>query len=276
MDRSARPASRAKAVGSLLQTAFKEWVRDRCAGLAAAMAFNALLVLASFFAAILVLAVRLFGEEWARAYVIPAEIAWLGERGAAIAKAMLLHDTSMEPHHLLSLGVIGAIGLIYGAEGFFLQVQDSLETIWNVRREQARILVQMRKRLYGLLYAAASAVIAMVGFIAAGFLLSHKPSGDASRPVGVLVGAGTMLIAFATFWVLTTLWFKVLPPVRLAWRHILPWTALIAGLHLLGRFIVMELMASQERDSRAALDNAIILTVMWAQYASMVFLYGRS
>lgn len=263
-----------RAIGSLVWEAFQEWVRDRCPGLAAALAYNALLMAASFFAAVLVLASRVFGEAWARAYVLPPIIAWLGPPGAAVAQTMLLHIEDVGAHTLFTLSVAGAFGLVYGAEGLFLQIQDSLETIWNVRREVADIRVQLRKRLLGLLYVLVCVVIALAGFVAAGTLFSHHvidPAGLMSSPWRT---AGNGLIAFATFWAVTTFWFKVLPPVRLTWRQILPWTALIAALHVAGRGVVMWIGVSRGPVSQANIGEAIVLVMLWFQYAGMVFLYG--
>lgn len=274
MDTRSKGVGRLEAIGSLLLTAYQEWVRDRCAGLAAAMAFGGVLVSASFVAAVLVLAARLLGEAWTRAYVLPAAMAWLGPQGVAVARAMLAQANVIEVRSLLTLSVVGTIGLIYGAEGLFLTLQDSVQTIWNVRREEANVLVQMQKRLLGLLYAGGSAAIVLAGLVAAGVLFTYDRAEPADGSHDVVRLIGSTLIAFLTFWALSTFWFKVLPPIRLTRGQILPWTALAAALHLLGRAVLMWVVASGGPASQVDIGEAIILTMLWFQYASMVFLYA--
>jgi membrane protein len=263
-----------KTAAVLAFQAFQEWVRDRCEGLAAALAFNALLAVAPFCAAVLILSAKLFGEPWTRSHVIPALLGWVGPRGAAAIRLLIVQTEDIPPHATLALGIVGTLGLLLGASGFFHQLQDSLGTIWDVRREQAGILFQLRKRVLGLVYAAGSAVIAVAAFAVAGLLFSRAPAvGSPSFPDPLHL-AGEALLAWLTFWALATFWFKVLPPVSLTLRQILPWTALIAALHLAGRLVLTWRAAAQVKSTDASTAESLILLLLWFYYANMIFLYG--
>lgn len=274
MDLSSKPAGGLlKALGSLLLTSFREWVSDRCGGFAAAMAFKAVLMLSSFFLAVLVVSARVFGENWVLRSVLPAMRAWKGPGGQAAIEAMLQSE-GFDVYAATTITLIGMIALVYGASGLFLQIQDALQTIWNVRREVPIIARQLMRRALGLCLAAASILIAMAGFAAAGSLAPFDLD-PASPPTHTYLRLlGQSLIAFATFWALVTLHLKVLLPVRLTLRQIVPWSAGIAALHLLGRLAFVFLANLPGVPPAIDVAEAITLALMWSYFASNVFLYG--
>lgn len=273
MSQAANSASAGDLAGLLPLVAFQEWIRDRCEGLAAAMAYNAILAISSFFMAILLLCARIFGRDWVVQNLVPTIRAWVGPRGEAVIRNMMVQVEQTEPEALFTLNVLGAIGLIYGASALFLQMQDSLETVWNVRREVARPTVQIRKRLLGLLYAAVSALIVQAAFLGLSWLIPF--AGRAAGPPSELLRlTGQVILVFGTFWALITFWLKFLLPVRLPLRQILPWSALIAVLHLLGRWVFFWLAGRPGAGAEVEIGEAIIAATLWFHFASMVFLYG--
>lgn len=253
----------------LVVTAAREWTMDRCDGLSAALSFNLLLTVTPFLAFILLIAGSLFGEAWTRAHFLPVVIGWVGPHVAALVRLLLVERENVEPRALLSLGIVGGIALVVGASGYFIQLRDSLQIIWDVRRAAPGFREQLKRRLLGILFALASALIALAGFLA-GALVPGPGSAltDATRRA-----AGT-LIAFLTFWSLMILWFKILLPVRLTWRQIIPWAALIALFHLLGKLIVSWGRNGPETPSNIEFAASLILVMFWFYYANGIFLYG--
>jgi membrane protein len=263
--------ARLKAFGSLILTAFKEWVRDRCSMLAAATSYNLVLAIAPLIGVALWLANRVFGGQWTQATVYPLLLAWYGPRWAALLKFLLSRTTDMESKKLFEVGVLAAFGLIFGASGFFLQLQDALETIWDVRREVALFTVQLRKQLFALGYAVVCVIIAFAGMsIGAQILaISHSMRSPSAAAGMRWVGGG--MAAFLTFWALMLFLLKVLPPVRLTWRQVMPWAALTAALHLAGMQVLQWIV---RHDPTTSLVESLVMLLLWFYYASGVFLYG--
>jgi membrane protein len=265
---------RVKAAGRLALEAFQEWVQDRCDGLAAAMAFNAVLAAPTLMSIPLRWGARIFGDSWTRDYILPVVQSWVGPRGEAVLRFMLAQTEHLDAANASTLNEVGIIGLVVGASGFFLQMQDSLETVWNIRREAPGIRVQLKKRLKGLLYAAVSAVILLGGLSAQAGILSLLGWAPRNMWAGQILRLLGIMDAFLTFWFLTTFWFKTLPPVRLTWRQILPWSAFIAVLHLVGRSLLTWHTSKTAPGQDVDLAASLILVIMWFYYSNMAFLYG--
>ena len=258
-----------KKVSALALTAQHEWNMDRCDGLAAALSFNLLLTVTPFLAFVLLIAGSLFGETWTRAHFLPVVIGWVGPHIAALVRLLLVEREHVEPRALLSLGIVGGIALVVGASGYFIQLRDSLQIIWDVRRAASGFRAQLKRRLLGILFAFVSALIALAGFLAGALVL-----GPGSVLSGAPRRAAGILIAFLTFWSLMILWFKILPPVRLTWRQIIPWAALIALFHLLGKLIVSWGRIGPDTPSNIEFAASLILVMLWFYYANGIFLYG--
>src|SRR4051794_37864149 len=110
-----------KAVGALALKAYKEWVMDRCDGLAAGMAFNAILAVGPFVGGVVLLAVGTLGEAWTTAQLMPTLLNWVGPRGAVVIRFLFKQTEQMEGPALLTMSTVGVVGLVIGASGLFLQ-----------------------------------------------------------------------------------------------------------------------------------------------------------
>lgn len=261
-----------KKAAGLAGSAWREWVADRCDGLAGALAFHGGLALPLFMACLLLGIAALFGEHWTRLHVIPVMAAWLGPYGTEAVKVLLLQTKDISPQTALGLGVLAAIGLFLGASGFFLMLQDSLQTIWNIRREQPGIKAQAKKRLWGLVYTAASGLIVIAILLLASLIFWLTGITPGVGSIGILSYVLSIALAFVAFWALVSFWFASLLPVRLKRRQILIAAAAIAAMHLLGRLILSFRLPVGRPEIDTA--QAAIIWLLWLYYASMVFLYG--
>lgn len=248
--------------------AYQEWIRDRCDGLGSAMAFRALLAIAPFTASLFIMAGALFGEEWTKAHFLPDALAWVGPRGGAVIEFLFVQKEHIDPEALFSLGVVGAIGFIVGASGFFGQLRKALETIWDVRRSEAGIRARLRHKIANFLYALVAGIMVFAGLALAALLSSVSPASPGLRK------AAGELLAFLTFWGLGIFFFKTLPPVRLSWKQIVIWAGLISVFLLAGRSILFWRSGRPAPGSNVDVAQSLILVMLWLYYASSVFLYG--
>jgi membrane protein len=260
-----------KGFGALLVTAFKEWVRDRCAMMAAAMSYHLMLSIAPFIGIAVWLESRIFGSQWTQETIYPLLVAWYGPRWADLLRYLLSRTAGPEARHLFQIGVLAAFGMIVGTVGFFLQVRHALETIWDVRREVALVSVQFRKHVLALGHAAVCAIIAFAGMsIGAEIVAISRSTRSPAAAAGILwIGGG--IAAFGTFWALMLFLLKVLPPVRLTWRQTMPWAALAAAMHLAGVQVLHWII---RHDPATSLVESLVAMLLWFFYASALFLYG--
>src|SRR5687767_5445255 len=98
---------------TMLRDAAADWVEDKASQLGAALAFYSILSVTPLTMIAIAVAGLIFGQGAARGELL----------GLAHAK---------KPEYGTIAGVLGLITLLFGASGVFGQLQDSMNTIWEV------------------------------------------------------------------------------------------------------------------------------------------------
>src|SRR5689334_17477364 len=104
-----RGMERLKTAGKLALEALQEWAQDRCEGLAAAMAFNAVLAARAFVSITLRWGARIFGGSWTRDFILPVVLSWVGPRGEAVLRFLLAQTEQLDAASASTLNEVGII-----------------------------------------------------------------------------------------------------------------------------------------------------------------------
>lgn len=273
-----RPIPTLRATGTLLLNALQEWVRDRCPGLAAALSFHCLLGVAPLLVLALVLLDRLMGEETVRREVVPVLTVWFGPGGVELLRFLLIEEQGVAATGLATLSVLGLIGLAVGAGEYWGTLRDAIETVWDVRREVARVRVQLVERLVGIATAVGVALVLAVTLGLAGLIhRAHAATLDAGYSGWPAAAAWTLIEwvgLFLLFAGLVAGVFKAMIPVKVTWRDVLPGAACTAALHLVGRAAALAVLAPETRAASVELGLVLLTGMLWFYYAHLMLLYG--
>lgn len=117
-------------LGTLLSETLKEWNDDKAPRLAAALAFYSVLSIGPLLLIVTGIAGVAFGREAVNGYLLNELSTLIGTQGAMAVQTML--TGAFNPHQGLMATLIGVITLVISATGFFAQLQDAMNTIWNV------------------------------------------------------------------------------------------------------------------------------------------------
>jgi membrane protein len=146
------------AASGLVKDAAREWSEDKVPRLGAALAFYTALSIAPLLVIAIAIAGLVFGEEAARGQLLGQMRGLVGAEGAEAIETMLAH--ARKPSSNLVAGLVGVVTLLVGASGVFGQLQDALNTIWEVRPKPGRgIWGAIKDRLLSL------AMVLGVGFL---------------------------------------------------------------------------------------------------------------
>ncbi len=137
-----------KLTPQLLWTMLREtgqgWIDDKASRLGAALAFYSLLSLGPLLLIVISIAGIVFGPRAVEGYIFEEIRGLVGDLGAQAIQTLLV-DTSDAIKGFWA-ALIGVIMLIVSATGFFAQLQDALNTVWNVEHKPARSLTWFIKR----------------------------------------------------------------------------------------------------------------------------------
>jgi membrane protein len=119
-----------KSVTNLFKETFKDFSEDKVLRLSAAMAYYAIFSIGPLLILIVSLAGLVFGEETVRKEVTAQIQGMVGEKSMKVVDSMM---TAQKHGTTIIATIVSGIGLLFGAAGVFGQLQDSLNTIWEVK-----------------------------------------------------------------------------------------------------------------------------------------------
>jgi len=258
----------------LLKETFNEWSEDKVPRLGAALAFYTALSIAPLVVLLLSIAAFFFGEEAARGQIQGQMQSLVGSQAAAAVEDIIAGGD--EPKEGLIASVLGAITLLFGASGVFGQLQDSLNTVWDVRPKPGRGIWQVvRDRFFSFAMVLGIAFLLLVSLVisaaltAFGTLLDRLPAGLHFLSHAVHLG-----VSFVVFTLLFAAMFKWVPDVKIQWRDTWLGAAITAALFMLGKFAIGLYLGHSAMASSYGLAGSLVVLLVWVYYSSQILFLG--
>ena len=120
----------------LVKDAGVQFWKDKGPRLGAALAFYTTLSLSPLLLVVIAIAGAVFGEQAARGEMQQQIQGMVGEDGAKFIEGMLAKTRSSDTSTLMT--IVGIATLLIGASGVFAELQDALNTVWDVKPNQVR------------------------------------------------------------------------------------------------------------------------------------------
>jgi membrane protein len=198
----------------------------------------------------------------------------LGQNGADLVEEMLTSAQTQEGG--LGASLISIVLLIVGASGLFIQLQDALNTVWNVApKPDAGIGVLVRDRLLSF------GMVLVIGFLLlVSLLLSAGLSAVSALFGGAIAGwaLGWQLLNTAvSFGVITLLFgliYKILPDAKIAWKDVWIGAAITALLFTFGKTAIGLYLGNSGVSSAYGAAGSFVVLLLWIYYSAQILLFG--
>ncbi|MCG6136874.1 MAG: YihY/virulence factor BrkB family protein [Nostoc sp. LLA-1] len=263
-----------KAMWRLLKETFKEWSEDKVPRLAAALAYYTIFSIAPLLIIVIAVAGAVFGEDAARGEIVNQIQGLVGTDGAEFIETAI--QNANQPQTGTIASIISVVLLFVGATGLFSELQDSLNTIWDVKPKPGQgVMNIIRTRFLSF------TMILGVGFL---LLVSLVVSAGLSAVVtyvsGLLPGADIIwqilnfVLSFAITTVLFGLIFKVLPDVKITWDDVLIGAIITSFLFAIGRFVLGQYLGNTTFGSAYGAAGSLVVILAWVNYAAQILFFG--
>ena len=268
----------ARDVVQLMRETATEWNEDKAPRLGAALAFYTIFSLAPLMIIAIVISGAIFGQSAAEANVIAQVESVVGPTGAA-AVSGLIQSSKLPGAGGPLATIVGVVTLILGAVGVFGQLQDALNTIWEVAPRPGQGLVAiLKKRLLPFAMVLGVGFLLLVAVVANAILAAVIAYLGNSLPyMGVL----NTLIDFLLPLIITTLLFaaifKIVPDVHLAWRDIWPGATLTAVLFTIGKLLLGFYLGRRTpagASGATAAADSLLAVLLWVYYTAQILFFG--
>lgn len=263
----------------VLKSAVREFMRDDCPRMAAALSYYTVFSLPALLILVLLIT-GLFTDpadirdqiHHQLQYLIGAEAA---DQVHAILENVDRPGSGNAPTVLVSLGA-----LLFAATGAFSQLQATLNRIWEVEPDPdrggvVRNFLMKRVLSFGMILGVA---LLLLGSLFLQTVLFAFGDIVAAVLPEALTGAGLQLASLGLSLVAATLLFGVVflvvPDARVHWRD--AWKGALATgvLFLLGNVLLGYYLSMSSRAAAYGAAGSLALILVWMYYSSMIFFFG--
>jgi membrane protein len=259
---------------SLMRQTFKEWNTDRAWRLAAALSYYTAVAIAPM----LVLAVTtigfIYGKNSAQVQLVGELRGMVGPQGAEVAKTVI--ESADQPDLAGVAGILSLFILIWGVSNVFVQLQDSLNTIWGVELKPYKdIKATIRERFLSF------GMILVIGFLLLVSLILSTIISALSNTLDELLPGLSFLWQMTDFVVsfgITTLLFaviyKVMPDVEFSWHDVWMGATVTALLFTIGKWLLGLYLGNQSLSSAYGAAGSLVVMLIWIYYSAQIFFFG--
>jgi membrane protein len=263
-----------KQIWQLVRTTIADWNEDKVPRLGAALAFYTALSIAPLVVLSLRVASIFFDDEAATGQLRGQMQGLIGQDGAAAIEQMIAGGKNEAESVWVT--ILGVATLLFGASGVFGQLQDSLNTIWEVRPKPGRGWMGMiRDRFLSFSMVLGVAFLLLVSLLVSTVLSALGATLDVlPDSLHFLAHAVDALLSIAVFTGLFGLMFKLLPDVEMSWRDVWIGAVLTAVLFFVGKLAIGLYLGHSAMASSYGAAGSFVVLLVWVYYAAQVFFLG--
>lgn len=258
----------------MLKEAAAEWSQDRAIRLAAALAYYSAFSIAPLLLIAISIAGAVFGEEAARGAVQGQLAGSIGTEAARGLESMI--ESARDSGSSGVMAAVGVVILLVSASGVFGQLQDALNTIWNVEpKKHGGVWGFLKNRFLSMAMVLGVGFLLLVSLILSAVVTGLTDTLERLLPVpGFVWQALSFLVSFGVVTVLFAMIFKFLPDANVRWRHVWIGATMTAVLFTLGKFLLALYLGRRDAASAFGAAGAFVLVLMWVYYSSLILLFG--
>jgi membrane protein len=262
-------------VWSFLRKTFADWSEDKAPQLGAALAFYTALSIAPLLVLTLAGAALVFNDkEVGRSQVSTELRSLVGEAGGDAIEDMIA--SAQEPKTGTIAATLSFITLLLGASGVFGQLQDSLNTIWEVKPKSGRgIWGFLRDRFLSFAMVMGIIFLLLASLLVTTALASLEGfTGRLPDSLQWLAQAINFVVSYAVLTVLFAMIFKVLPDVKISWSDVWLGAAATALLFTVGKFAIGMYLGHSSMASSYGVAGSFVVLLVWVYYSAQILFFG--
>ena len=263
-----------KKIWLLVKDSAIAWDEDNVLRLGAALAYYTVLSLSPLLIIIIVLSSYGFGKEAASGHLVAQIRGVVGVEGAKFVQSMI--ENAYNSGASIPAAIFSVLTLFLGASGVFVELRDSLNTIWRVKQQSSGTIVAfLHGRLLSIIMIIGLGLLLLLSlfFSAIVTLFSNYLSKTMSWIEGVFPVLD-FAFSFIGITVLIALIFKYLPDAIAKWSDVWIGAAVTSLLFSVGKIVIGLYLGSTVIGTAFGAASSLVMLMIWAFYSIQIVLFG--
>ncbi len=263
-----------RSFGALLRRAGSAWLGDNAPRIGAALAFYTLFAIAPVLVIVVALAGFIFGAQAAQGQIVRQFQGLMGTQGASAIETVLqsIHNSAAAA----STTAIALVALLVGASGVFNELQDALNTIWQVdSSHRGAWLTFVRQRLFSIGLVVAAGFLLLVSLVVTTFIAAAESFVNRITAISAIgLGSINFVLSFCVITFLFALIFKLIPDTPIRWRDVQMGAAVTAVLFTGGKTAIGFYLGHSALTSAYGAAASLVVFLIWIYYSAQIMLFG--
>ncbi|MDJ1482061.1 YihY/virulence factor BrkB family protein [Cytophagaceae bacterium YF14B1] len=260
---------------TVLKGSFNAFINDNAMKLSASLSYYTVFSLAPLLIVVISLLGVFYGREAIQGRIYGQIDSVIGKSAALQIQEIIKNVQISGDSHMGA--IIGIATLIFSATGVFIEIQDSINSVWSIKAKPKQGWFKfIQNRLLSFSLIITLGFLLLVSLIVSAFL------DILSQQLERLFSDYTLYIAYALNYILiicviTALFaiiFKVLPDGNPRWKDTLIGAAFTAVLFTLGKFLISFYLGQSDVGSTYGAAGSIIVILLWVYYSSIILYFG--
>lgn len=265
----------------LLKQTFSEFTDDEGMKSAAALAYYTVFALPPLLVLVLMIAGVVIDPQQLQGSLKQQMQSLLGPQAAQQVQTMI--QSAQKPGQGGTLAMIlGIAALLFGATGAFVQLQSTLNEMWEVEPDPELGGVQKAIRFISKRVLSLGMILVIAFLLLVALVISSVLSAAGSQLTGLLPGpigpvvlwVLNVLLSLALFSVLFAAMFKVLPDAKISWHEVWVGGLVTALLFVVGKFLIGFYIGQTNPGSAYGAAGSMIVVLLWIYYSSIIVFLG--
>lgn len=260
-------------IPGLIKDTFTEWSEDKASRLGASVAYYTVFSLAPLLVVVIAITGLVFGEKAVRGEIVGQIQGLIGADGAQMVQTMIANAS--KPSTGIIATVIGIVTLLLGATGLFGELQDALNTIWEITPKPRGILTTIREKVvsFGMVLGIGFLLLVALVISAGVAALGHFLGG--ALPVSELIlQVIDFAISFGIVTLLFAMMYKVLPDAEIAWRDVWTGAMVTSLLFVIGKLLIGLYLGHSGTSSTYGAAGSLVVLLLWVYYSAQILFFG--
>jgi membrane protein len=264
-----------KGLLKVLKESFNGFFDNKILKLSASLAYYTIFSMGPLLIVILYVCGQLFGREAVEGGIYGTVEDFVGN-DTAIQLQEIIKNAAITGSGLSA--VIGVITLLVGATTVFAEIQDSINTIWNLKPKPGKnswwMLIKIRLLSFGVIGSLGFLLLVSLGISALVESLNDRLKVQFPDVAVVFFYILNLVISFAVITTLFAVIFKVLPDAKVKWRDVISGSIATALLFMLGKFAISYYISKTNIGSTYGAAGSLVVLMVWIYYSSTILYFG--
>jgi membrane protein len=264
---------------AIAKEAVNEWLEDKVMKMSASLAFFSMLALAPLIVISLKVLSVFLGAKAASGQLQHQVGAMAGEQVAQGIQTTM--QAANKPGSGIVATVLSVLIALWGAASLFGELQDSFNTIWEVKpKPNLGVMAWIKNRFFSMTMVMGVAFMLLVSMVVStiitgisGWFIGHLfgTGGTASKVIAFLidfvVSTGLITVLFATM-------FKYLPDVKIGWRDVWVGGFVTSVLFQIGKYVLGIYLGKAAPGSAYGAAGSLVALLIWVYYSGFILYFG--